>query len=535
MGVSSLKSTGNTKKYRALGCLGEETIPDYFHRIAQKYGDATALVGKSRFTYHQLWQKIDFIASGLQTNGVETGEPIVMHLQNDDVFIITFLAVLCIGATPVLALPGHREFELNYFIQLTGSKSLIISQYQGEDDCSSLIDKLIDRNSSLENIFVDGDHPAAHSIQSLSRKTSSQFRRVTRGADDIAFFLLSGGTTGLPKLIPRRHAEYIYNCNLAAKNADITQQSSYLAVLTMAHNFALGCPGVLGTLFSGGIVYITPNTSPDENFVLIQKYHISHCALVPPLAALWANARVARDENLSSLQVIQVGGSRVAPQLAAQFVEMFPGCLQQSYGMGEGLLSQTNNQDSLESILNTQGRPLSPFDEVRVIDSEGNEILHRPARGELLVRGPYTISGYYQAESHNAKVFTQDGFFCTGDVVTINKDDTLVVEGRMDDVINRGGDKISPDEVEDHLLAHPKVKDAAVVALFDELMGHRVCAALLVNGKLRLPEVKSFLRGRGIADYKLPDKVMILDTFPKTGFGKLDRKSIKKMANENRG
>jgi 2,3-dihydroxybenzoate-AMP ligase len=222
-----------------------------------------------------------------------------------------------------------------------------------------------------------------------------------------------------------------------------------------------------------------------------------------------------------------VGGAKLAAEPAAQIPKALGCTLQQVFGMAEGLLNYTRLDDPSELVETTQGRPLSPADEIRVVDPDTGEPVPEGETGELLTRGPYTLRGYYRAPEHNARSFTPDGFYRTGDLVRRLPSGHLVVEGRHKDQINRGGEKIAAEELEGHLLAHPAVHDAAVVGVPDPMMGERTCAFVVARGEPpTLPALKEFLRERGVADYKWPDRLELVDTFPRTPVGKISKKEL---------
>ena len=195
--------------------------------------------------------------------------------------------------------------------------------------------------------------------------------------------------------------------------------------------------------------------------------------------------------------------------------------------MAEGLVNYTRLDDPEERLIHTQGRPISPDDEVRVVNDAGEPVPDGTA-GHLLTRGPYTIRAYHDAPDHNARAFTADGFYRTGDIVVRRPDGYLVVQGRATDQINRGGEKISPEEVEDQLIAHPNVHDAAVVSVADPYLGERSCAFVVPLGERpRATELKRWIRERGLAAYKVPDRFVFVDAFPETGVGKTSRKDLR--------
>ncbi|MGX6449299.1 (2,3-dihydroxybenzoyl)adenylate synthase, partial [Patulibacter sp. S7RM1-6] len=348
---------------------------------------------------------------------------------------------------------------------------------------------------------------------------------------DVAFLQLSGGSTGVPKLIPRTHDEYLYTLRRSAELCGLTPRGVYLAALPVAHNYPLSSPGIMGALYAGARVVLAPDPSPRTAFGLIARERVTITGVVPPLAHAWLDAAAgsrAGADDLSSLEVLQVGGAKLAEEVARR-VRPTLGCtLQQVFGMAEGLVCYTRLDDDEETVVSTQGRPMADDDELRVLDDEDRPV-PPGGTGHLLTRGPYTIQGYYRAEEHNARAFTPDGWYRTGDVVRLTAAGNVVVEGRDKDQINRGGEKIAAEEVENHLLAHPGVHDAALVAMPDEFLGERTCAFVVVRdgAELRPAELRAFVRDRGLAAFKVPDRVELVDALPRTNVGKVSKKALR--------
>ncbi|WP_086575020.1 (2,3-dihydroxybenzoyl)adenylate synthase, partial [Streptomyces alboverticillatus] len=346
---------------------------------------------------------------------------------------------------------------------------------------------------------------------------------------ELAFLQLSGGSTGVPKLIPRTHDDYIYSLWGSNEICGVDENSVYLCALPAAHNFPLSSPGTLGALYAGARVVLAPRPSPDVAFPLIEREGVTITGLVPPLALVWTEAAAAGDHDLSSLDVLLVGGAKFSEE-AARRVRPALGCtLQQVFGMAEGLVNYTRLDDPEETIVTTQGRPISPDDEIRVVDDEDND-LPTGETGHLLTRGPYTIRGYWRAPEHNAASFTADGFYRTGDVVRRTETGHIVVEGRAKDQINRGGEKVAAEEIENHILAHPAVHDVAVVSMPDDYLGERTCAYVVLRegaGPVKSVAVKKFVRERGLAAFKVPDRVEFVAAFPQTGIGKVSKKDLR--------
>lgn len=277
---------------------------------------------------------------------------------------------------------------------------------------------------------------------------------------------------------------------------------------------------------------LCPQPSPEVAFPLIDRERVTLTGLVPPLALLWTQAATTTAYGLSSLDVLLVGGAKFSEEAARRVGPAFGCTLQQVFGMAEGLVNYTRLDDPVEVIVTTQGRPISPDDEILVVDDEDREVAPGET-GHLLTRGPYTIRGYWRAPEHNARSFTEDGFYRTGDVVRVTASGHIVVEGRAKDQINRGGEKIAAEEVENHILAHPSVHDANVVAEPDPYLGERIRAYVILRPGAAPPkpaDIKRFVRERGLAAYKVPDRVEFVDVFPQTGVGKISKKDLRTAA-----
>ncbi|MBA9002610.1 (2,3-dihydroxybenzoyl)adenylate synthase [Thermomonospora cellulosilytica] len=503
-------------RYIAEGYWSDRLLGDVLRGDPAK----TALIaGDQRLTYAELDERAERTAAGFHRLGVRRGDRVVVQMPNTASFVVVFLALVRLGAAPVLALPAHRHSEIGYLCELSQARAYVIADRHGGFDYRELA-----RALDVEHVVVDGDAAEFTALASLDADPVAYERPDPA---DVGVFLLSGGTTGLPKLIPRTHRDYVYNLEASAEVCGWSADMVYLVVLPAAHNFALACPGILGTFAVGGTVVLAPSGSPDEAFGLIERERATHCAVVPPIALLWLDAATWSDEDLSSLRLLQVGGAKLAAGPAAQIPKVLGCALQQVFGMAEGLLNYTRLDDPAELVETTQGRPLSPADEIRIVDPDTGEPVPDGEVGELLTRGPYTLRGYYRAPEHNARSFTPDGFYRTGDLVRRLPSGHLVVEGRAKDQINRGGEKIAAEELEGHLLAHLSVHDAAVVGMPDPVMGERTCAFLVVRGEPpTLRELKEFLRDRGVADYKWPDRIEVVDSFPRTPVGKISKKEL---------
>lgn len=381
-------------------------------------------------------------------------------------------------------------------------------------------------------MVIVGDSEEFLNFNLLSRKKCKVI--VEKGDNDykkMGLLLLSGGTTGIPKLIPRRHCDYLYVAKELGKKCRLSEETVYLAALPMSHNFPLGCPGIIGTFMYGGRVELCDFTSPDEIISAVEERKVTITGLVPTMANLCVDFLMVSDSDISSLEVIQVGGS-VLDSLSAERIEKTFGCkLQQIFGIAEGLICCTDLSDKKEIIYNSQGKPISDKDEVLIVDEKGEEVANEEY-GELICRGPYTIYGYYNSEEINKKCINDKCYFMTGDKAKKLGDGNYKIVGRIKEMINRAGEKILPLELEKILIEHEYISDVQVVGVPDKILGEKIAVFLVDNKKIMtLKDVKEFLREKGVADFKLPDLVKYVDSWPLTSVGKIDRNKLKELAN----
>lgn len=496
---------------------------------AHDYGGRTALVNESgeSLTYAALQESVERLAGGLHAAGLRAGDHAMVHLPNTFGFFHTVFALLRLGAIPVMAMPNQREQDIDALMALAQPVAYFIPDDTGEHDYLELARRMQTKHESLRLVVMDGDAESeTRKVLILDTLQGPTCPWPEQDESDTALLLLSGGTTGTPKLIPRTHGDYFYNFTASANLCGFDRDMVFLAVLPAAHNFTLASPGVLGTFQCGGKVVTSISASCDEAMPLIEQQGVTHVALVPPLAKLWVEGREWEDSDLSSLKLIQVGGARLEAGLARQLLDVIGCPLQQVFGMAEGLLCHTRLDDPIETIIHTQGRPLSPKDEVRIVDEDDRDVPEGQV-GQLLTRGPYTIRGYFRAPIQNASSFTKDGFYRSGDLVRREKSGNLIVEGRVKEQINRCGEKISAAEVEEAISSLHGVHAAVAIGVPDDLLGERICVFIKPEGQAIDPlRFKATLRESGLSDYKVPDQIETIDEWPLTAARKIDKRRL---------
>jgi len=524
--------------YADAGFWDGRSMGGHLWEQADRTPDATALVdGDLRLSYADLVNRADAAASRLAGLGMTSGDRLLVQLPNGWEFVVLTLACLRVGVVPVMALPGHRRHELSYLAEHAEAVAVAVPDRFRDFDHQALAVELRDAVPSLQHVLVAGDDVDAESVDLRSLLAPSdrgdhdraRWDDAQPAGSDVAVFLLSGGTTGLPKLIARTHDDYTYNATCSGEVSGFDGATVYLVALPAGHNFPLACPGLLGALLVGGTVVMLDSPEPTKAFRTIDAEGVTHTAVVPAVAQRWIDhAAEHPSDGLATLRVLQVGGSRLAEEVARKVRPVLGCTLQQVFGMAEGLLNYTRLNDPEDVIVATQGRPISPADEVMLVDPLDQPVpMGEP--GSLLTRGPYTPRGYYRAAEHNARAFTSDGWYRSGDICRWHPSGNLVVEGRDKDMINRGGEKISAEEIENLVYLLPEVEQVAAVAMPDPTLGERVCIYVVTRrgASLDLDTVRSDLGGRGVAAYKLPERLEILEALPQTKVGKIDKLALR--------
>ncbi len=520
-------------RYREKGYWAELPLTDILTRHADS--ERIAIIdGERELSYRELDAASTRLAASLMRKGLKTGDTALVQLGNHAELFITFFALLKAGVAPVNALFSHQRTELVAYAEQIEPRLLVADREHALFRDDAFLEQLRSDYPSLNVVALRNDDGEC-SLQAMIDASEDNFTACPSAADEVAFFQLSGGSTGTPKLIPRTHNDYYYSIRRSVEICRFDEKTRFLCAIPAAHNYAMSSPGSLGVFYGEGCVILAADPSATLCFPLIEKHQIDVTALVPPAVSLWLQAigEWGSNKPLASLRLLQVGGARF-PEPLARRVPAEIGCqLQQVFGMAEGLVNYTSLDDDDEHIFTTQGRPMSPDDEVWAADENGNPV---PAGevGLLMTRGPYTFRGYYKSPEANAKAFDANGFYCSGDLIVIDEDGYIRVVGREKDQINRGGEKIAAEEIENLLHRHEDIIHAALVSMDDELMGEKSCAFIVGRRALRAVEIRRWLRELGVADYKLPDKVENVAELPLTHVGKPDKKRLRQLIAERR-
>jgi len=525
------------RRYREKGYWRDLSLAEEFAPVFARYADRVAVIDRgTQLTYAEIDRVSDRLALNLLDAGLAPLDRVVVQLPNVAEFVLLYFALQKIGCIPIAALASHRFLEVSQFAKLSGAAACVTPDRHGDFDFTDMVRRVRNETPSVRLGIVLGEAPAgflslSELISREPKRPAEDLRALRIDPTDPAIFQLSGGTTGVPKLIPRTHNDYAYNSRIAVEVCAVRGDSVLLLALPIAHNLPLACPGLQGCMLQGGKLVLSASTKPEDLFRLIEQHRVTHLKVVPALLIRLINDPAIGKYDLSSLRVIQSGGQRMQPEVRMRTRQLIPSVtVQENFGMSEGMLFFVRLDDPEDVRMDTCGRPLSPDDEVRLVDEEGREVVPGEV-GELTCRGPYTLRGYYGVPEYNARQFTPDGFYRSGDLMRLHPSGNYVVEGRKKDLINRGGEKISAEEIENLILAHPAVQNIACVPMPDPNLGEKMCACVIPKKgrSLNLQELVEFLKDKEIAKFKLPERLEILSDFPVSTFGKVSKKTLGEM------
>ncbi|HIW90698.1 MAG TPA: AMP-binding protein [Candidatus Corynebacterium avicola] len=516
--------------FREIGAWTGDTHWKLFRRAVENWPDETAAVDAVRsLTWSELDAGVTRASAVLAQAGVGRGDGVILQMPNSVAYLEAVFAVWRLGAVPVFSLPAHGSHEIRHFAGHAPARIYVgtarpnrhLKRVQSDlaeplEDGTVLTTVLVDETA--ENPWSDAQSPAPEPADVAS--------------DELAFLQLSGGTTGVPKQIPKTHDDYLYSVRASIDVCDIEHGDVLLVALPASHNFTMSSPGILGAVQVGAAIVFASDPMPTTLLPLIERHRVTHLALVPPALISVLNSTERESHDLGSVKTVWVGGAKLSEAAARRVNPELGWRLQQVFGMAEGLVNYTPLDAPIDEVVSTQGRPMSPWDEIKVVDDDDVEV---PAGepGNLLTRGPYTIRRYHRAQEVDARSFTADGFYRTGDIVVFSEG-TLTVVGRAKDQINRGGEKIAPEAVENALLTHSGVHDVSVVGVEDEVLGEKIRAFVIPRkatrhdadaSALTPTKLRKFAREAGLASYAIPDIIEIVDEFPLTGVGKVSKKA----------
>jgi fatty-acyl-CoA synthase len=494
------------------------------------------ILGDRRYSYGQVDAHSSALASALYELGIEKGDRIALNLPNWPEFVVSMFAAAKLGATIVPLNPKYTTPELQYMLRHSEAVACVTAETWEGVDYLARFENFLAALPDLQYIVSVGEEDLWYDdrIYQFEDLVSAGEGRplevaVTDPDEDLFAIVYTSGTMGKPKGVALTHTNLLSTALASADGLELSKDDVVFGVNTLFNVFGLG-PGVLGSMAAGATFVLQEDLHPATSLEIVQQEKVTVYHGVPTAFILDLHESNVSSDALGTLRTGIIAGAPVAEDLVTRIKQDLVPEIRIAYGLTEtgSTVSITRASDPVGKQLATVGRPLEGT-EVKILDFDGSQ-LPLESIGEIAVRGPGVMQGYYRQPGETAQVFTEDGFFLTGDLGMVDDEGYLHVVGRRKEMIIRGGFNVYPREVEDRLHAHPAVLDVAIVGLPHEVLGEVACACIvLVEGAIVTgEEIKEFCREM-LADYKVPDLVRFLDSFPMTGSGKVRRVELARM------
>lgn len=525
----------DAEKYDKMRWWAGLTFGDLIDKAADIYPEKEAFVdGRSRLNFARMRETVNRFAIGLMELGIQPLERVLLQIPNWNEFVCAYFGIQKIGAIPVLLIDRYRQYEINHLIKLTGATAWLVPEKYKKVEYLPIINDVLKENSRVSHVvLVRGE--SRETLLNMERliedaePTKEKLNRLAERRPDpmqVAHMGPTGGTTGLPKVVPHTHNNYLCRVEYVARRWELNSHETCLAVAPVGHDLIF-VSLICSTIFTFGKLVFLDSTQAEDICRTIQSEKVTAVVWVPTLAQRLIHFDGLDDYDLSSLKKMYCSGGQSSSDLIRSVVKRLGCTYLNGYGGTEGMITLTSLNDDLDSVCKTVGKPVCPYDHYKIVDSHGRE---QPPNtpGELLVKGPCIFTGYYGAPEENVKIFDRDGFFRTGDVARIDETGRITLAGRIKEMINRGGESISATEIENLICDHSDVVSVAVIPMPDPEMGERVCAYIQAKpgAELTFQEIISFLKGEKASVLQLPERIEFLNELPHTRAGKIDKRAL---------
>lgn len=526
------------QRYFASGAWERRTVGDALRATARRCPDRTALItDEGSLTFQELDERSERLGAALLQQGLRPADRALFQMGTTLDTAVALLACYKAGIVPVCTLPQHRELEIGQLARQTRARGYFVQADFGSFDLTGFAAAMVAASDTLAHLIVARGNGGAHAdTQALIddmplSEATALLQRQGPGCEDVLSFQLSGGTTGMPKIIPRFHAEYLGHALACARRYGMEETERIIWSLPLLHN-AAQVYVLIPVVAMGVSAVLMPRVDVPRMLELIEQHRVTRAMSIGPIAPqIMAYDRLA-DHDIRSLRlfITMSAAARLEAHLGVPCSNLF--------GITEGLLLGTPADAPALARHHTQGWSGCPDDEIRLLRPGTEEPVAPQEMGELCFRGPATLPGFFDAPQANAAAFTSDGFYRSGDMMTarvVDGQTCYAFEGRLRDNINRGGEKIGCEEVEAQVGAHPAIAEAKLVAMPDAYYGEKGCVFVILrpgHAAPTVPELAAFLTGRGLAKYKCPERIEQIDAFPVTKVGKLDKAALRQSVAE---
>jgi non-ribosomal peptide synthetase component E (peptide arylation enzyme) len=527
-------------RYRKSGHWGTETFYSILAARASAHSDRVAIVDRGRrVTYAELRTRVDRVTAGFAALGIGSRDVVTIQLPNWAEFAYVFFALERLGAVANQIGPDFRSREVDYILRFSESRAFVCPESFKGFDYVKMIGELRPGLLDLKAVCVLGspDGGAAARLVSLDALVENPAAVPPPGAgqqaDDVMRMAFTSGTTGNPKGVIHSHNTTLSTCRTLNADMRVTADEVFLIYLPLGLNW--GYLTLVQAVMSGARAVLLDQFGARAALELIQRERVTYIPTAPASIIAMLNEPDLGRYDLTSLRVVITGGASCPIETIRDFRARMHGHLIELYGMLEtGFHTYTRLDDDPEAVTGTVGTVSSGLG-LRLIDESGRDVA-AGAEGEIAARGTSVHLGYHKNPAANAELFTADGWFRTGDLGQFDGADNVKIVGRLKEMINRGGKKFFPREIEEILYTHPKILHAAIVGVPDPRLGERNCLCVVPRPgqTLTLDEVVGYLRD-GVATYKLPETIELFDELPFTPTGKIQRHVLVRRVLERRG
>jgi acyl-CoA synthetase (AMP-forming)/AMP-acid ligase II len=526
-------SAQDAATYRAKGWWKDQRFSDLLATRARATPEREAISdARRRITYGQLWAEVKRFAEFLRRQGVRRGDVVTLQLPNRIEFPVVFFSLELIGAVANKISADFRAVEVEYILKFSKSKAYVCAKEFKGFDYLAMIRDLRPRLPDLSLVICVDDVDASDvtSFAKVVHETPeiAEVDRVRMSPLDVMRMCFTSGTTGNPKGVLHCCNTTLSTCETFNRELAVTENEVMLDYLPVGLNW--GYMTLVQAGMVGARVALMERFSADGALELIEKERVTYIPTAPASIVAMLNSPQLAQRDLSSLRIVITGGASAAVETIKAFQAALPHTkLIELYGMLEtGYHSFTRLTDDPLKVNGTVGHCVDEMG-LRILDDEGRDVPYGEV-GEIAAVGPSIHMGYLDNPSANRDAFTADGWFRTGDLGQYaDREGNVRIAGRKKEIINRGGKKYFPREIEELLYEHPKIVQVAIVGAPDSRLGEKNCLCAIVKpgSTLALDEVVAFLKGR-VADYKLPEALVVMNDFPMTPTGKIRRPELVK-------
>jgi acyl-CoA synthetase (AMP-forming)/AMP-acid ligase II len=523
------------EEYTAAGYWSETTLADLFRRNALELADKVAYVDdRSQVTWGEVWQVSGEVASGLAHRGVGRGDVVAVQLPNRIEFVFVLAAVVRLGAVFCQFPPDYRAREIEFILEFSEAHTIVVLDMFRGFDHTKMIDGLRDRLPKLVNTVAVTTGEASSVAGGDAWVSLDQLRRDLdpgdpapdrpSDANDVMRIAFTSGTTGEPKAVMHTANTTLYMTRHESEEWGIDGDATILVFLPVGLNAGFGT--VVQVANAGARGVLMERFSPTGLLDLVERHQVTTFLTAPTAVLAVLREDSLDDRDLSSLRVVQTGGSSTPVTVLREANERLGCPVVDLYGMLEtGVTSCTDPEEPYEDWVGTVGRPYEVI-HVRILDGDDQDVAVG-VEGEIVKTGPTICVGYYRNPDKNKGSWTSDGWFRSGDRGHLDENGRLTISGRSKDMIIHGGANIWPREIEEILVNHRDVADVAVVGIHDDRFGENTCACIIPRpgATVTLDDLIDFMQDK-VAKYKLPQHLELFDSYPLGPTGKVLKREL---------